>query len=32
MSGRISRADVAAWMIEAATSDQPSRRSVGITG
>ena len=32
MSERISRADVAAWMIEAATSDQQSRRSVGITG
>jgi len=32
MSQKISRADVAAWMIEAATSDQQSRRSVGITG
>ena len=32
MSQKISRADVAAWMIAAATSDQPSRRSVGITG
>ena len=32
MSEKISRADVAAWMIEAATSDQQSRRSVGITG
>jgi uncharacterized protein YbjT (DUF2867 family) len=32
LSQKISRADVAAWMIEAATSDQPSRRSVGITG
>jgi uncharacterized protein YbjT (DUF2867 family) len=32
MPEKISRADVAAWMIEAATSDQQSRRSVGITG
>lgn len=32
MSQRISRADVAAWMVQAATSDQYSRRSVGITG
>jgi uncharacterized protein YbjT (DUF2867 family) len=32
MSRKISRADVAAWMIEAATSDQKSGRSVGITG
>ena len=32
MSQKISRADVAAWMIEAATSDQQSRGSVGITG
>jgi uncharacterized protein YbjT (DUF2867 family) len=32
MSQRISRADVAAWMIQAATSDQQSRRTVGITG
>jgi uncharacterized protein YbjT (DUF2867 family) len=32
MSQKISRADVAAWMIQAATSDQQSRRSVGITG
>jgi uncharacterized protein YbjT (DUF2867 family) len=32
MSQRISRADVAAWMIQAATSGQQSRRSVGITG
>jgi uncharacterized protein YbjT (DUF2867 family) len=32
LSQKISRADVAAWMIEAATSDQQSRRSVGITG
>jgi uncharacterized protein YbjT (DUF2867 family) len=32
MSERISRADVAAWMIQAATTDQQSRRTVGITG
>jgi uncharacterized protein YbjT (DUF2867 family) len=32
LSQKISRADVAAWMIEAATSDQQSRRTVGITG
>ncbi|TMD35068.1 MAG: NAD-dependent epimerase/dehydratase family protein [Chloroflexi bacterium] len=32
MSQRISRADVAAWMIQAATTDQQSRRTVGITG
>jgi len=32
MSQKISRADVATWMIQAATSDQQSRRSVGITG
>jgi uncharacterized protein YbjT (DUF2867 family) len=32
MSERISRADVAAWMVEAAADRQPSRRSVGITG
>jgi len=31
MSQRISRADVAAWMVQAATDDQSSRRSVGIT-
>ena len=30
MSQRISRADVAAWMIQAATSDRHSRRTVGI--
>ena len=29
---RISRADVAAWLVLAATSPEPSRRSVGITG
>ncbi len=29
---RISRADVAAWLVQAATSPQYSRRSVGITG
>jgi uncharacterized protein YbjT (DUF2867 family) len=32
MSQRISRAEVAAWLLEAAAEDQPSRRSVGITG
>ena len=32
MSQRISRADVAAWMIQAATSDGHSRRTVGIAG
>ena len=32
MSQKISRADVAAWMIQAATSEQQSRRTVGITG
>jgi len=32
MSQRISRADVAAWMIQAATSDRHSRRTVGIAG
>lgn len=32
MSQKISRTDVAAWMIQAATSDQANRRSVGITG
>ena len=31
ISDRISRADVAAWMIHAATESQFSRRSVGIT-
>ena len=29
---RMSRADVAAWLVLAATSPEPSRRSVGITG
>jgi NAD(P)H-binding len=32
LSQKVLRADVAAWMIEAATSDHQSRRSVGITG
>jgi uncharacterized protein YbjT (DUF2867 family) len=32
ITDRISRAAVAAWMVEAATSGQTSRRSVGITG
>jgi uncharacterized protein YbjT (DUF2867 family) len=32
LSQKISRADVAAWMVEAATSVQHSRSSVGITG
>ena len=32
LSHRISRADVAAWLVVAAAEDQPSRRSVGITG
>ena len=32
MTQRISRADVAAWLLEAATTDQYSRRTVGITG
>jgi uncharacterized protein YbjT (DUF2867 family) len=32
MSQKISRADVAAWMLEAATGVQYSRRGVGITG
>ena len=31
-SDRISRADVAEWMVQAATSSDLSRRSVGITG
>jgi hypothetical protein len=32
MSERISRADVAAWMVKAATDPQHSRRAVGIAG
>ena len=32
LSQKISRADVAAWMVEAATGAQYSRRAVGITG
>jgi uncharacterized protein YbjT (DUF2867 family) len=32
LSDRISRADVAAWMLEAATTGQHGRRGVGITG
>jgi uncharacterized protein YbjT (DUF2867 family) len=32
MSQKISRADVAGWMVQAATSVQYSRRSVAITG
>ena len=32
LSQKISRADLAAWMVEAATSDQHGRRGVGITG
>ena len=32
LSQRIARADVAAWMVEAAGSGQYSRRTVGITG
>jgi len=32
LSERISRADVAAWLVQAAASAQSSRRSVGITG
>ena len=32
MSQRISRADVATWLVEAAVGDQYSRRMVGITG
>jgi len=31
ISDRISRADVAEWMVQAATSSQLSRRSIGIT-
>ena len=32
MSQKISRADVAAWMVDAVSSVQLSRHSVGITG
>jgi uncharacterized protein YbjT (DUF2867 family) len=32
MSEKISRADVAAWMVQAATDVQHSRRGVAITG
>jgi uncharacterized protein YbjT (DUF2867 family) len=32
LSQRISRADVAAWLVQAAADGQPSRHSVGITG
>jgi uncharacterized protein YbjT (DUF2867 family) len=32
MSDRISRADVAAWMVAAAGDTQYKRRAVGITG
>jgi len=32
MSEKISRADVATWLVEAAAGDQYSRRMVGITG
>jgi uncharacterized protein YbjT (DUF2867 family) len=32
LSQKISRADLAAWMVEAATDVQYSRRAVGITG
>jgi uncharacterized protein YbjT (DUF2867 family) len=32
LSHRIARADVAAWLIEAATSPQTSRRTISITG
>src|ERR1700730_5752568 len=32
LSQKISRADLAAWMVDAATGDQYSRRAVGITG
>jgi uncharacterized protein YbjT (DUF2867 family) len=32
MSQKISRADVAAWMVEAATGAQYKRRAIGITG
>ncbi len=32
LSHRIARADVAAWLVQAATSPQTSRRSISITG
>jgi len=32
MSERISRADVAVWMVQAAAGDQYNGRSIGITG
>ena len=32
ISDRISRADTAEWLVQSATSHQPSRGSVGITG
>src|SRR5260221_328303 len=32
IADRISRGDVAAWLVQAATSPQTSRSSVGITG
>jgi uncharacterized protein YbjT (DUF2867 family) len=32
MSERVSRADVAAWLVQAAAGDQFSRRSVALTG
>jgi hypothetical protein len=32
LSEKISRADVAAWMVDAASGPQYSRRAVGITG
>jgi uncharacterized protein YbjT (DUF2867 family) len=32
MSQKVSRADLATWLVQAAVDGQPSRRSVGITG